>query len=397
MNGEVLLKLQSADALPALLTKYQLTLVNSFGSRPIYRLKLTGGGKVATTIKALLLEPGVLLAEPNYTHRSPEARKNNVWAFGTQEEYADQWAPQAMRLPQAHAISTGAGVRVAVLDSGIDLTHPALAGRLVPGFDFVDFDTDPSEGTDPQRAGYGHGTHVAGIIAMVAPGAQIMPLRVLDLDGVGNAWVLSEAMLHAVDPDHNPATNDGAQVINVSLGSQSRTELLKAISQLASCNIPAPGPEGDFTDPGYDGDKQRCALSKGAVVAVAAGNSGTDRLREYPAAESAYGKIAVGASTSLRTLADYSNFGSWVDLAAPGDKITSTFAGGTYATWSGTSMASPMVAGTAALVRAALPGMNSRAVVDRIDNTTSLLCKTKLRQVDPLAALTNANATGKCR
>ena len=390
--GEVLMKLQSTSGLPALLTKYQLTLQSSFGARPIYRVKVAAGASAKNTAAALAQEPGVLLAEENVEHQAPEERKNNPWLFGTSEEYVAQWAPTAMRLPEAHAISTGVGTRVAVLDSGVELTHPALAGKLLPGFDFVDFDTDPSEGGTSASPGWGHGTHVAGLVALAAPGAKIMPVRVLDPDGFGNAWVLAEALLYAVNPDGNPATDDGAHVINMSLGTISPTKLFYSMSALISCTIvaAAPGePMLDFSDPGYDGDKQRCANSKGAVIAAASGNDGTDRIREYPAAESAHGKLSIGASTSVRRLASFSNFGSKVDVAAPGEGITSTMAGGAYATWSGTSMATPLAAGTAALLRSRFPAWTPDDIVDRIDRTTSSLCRTDLRQIDAAAALTN--------
>lgn len=94
-----------------------------------------------------------------------------------------------------------AGVTVAVLDTGVDPNHPAFAGRLALGFDFVDFDADPrEEGVAGVHAGYGHGTHVTGLIALVAPDAKIMPVRVLDQDGVGNIWVLAEGLLYASIP-----------------------------------------------------------------------------------------------------------------------------------------------------------------------------------------------------
>jgi len=390
LPGELLLQLRSASALPALQSTYHLSLLKQFGSRPIYRLKVTDGTPVKTLVKALKLETQVLFAEPNHRHQDPESRKNNPWAFGTEAEYIAQWFPAAMRLSEAQALSLGAGVRVAVLDTGVDLAHPALAGRLLPGFDFVDFDSDPSEAGSDANPSFGHGTHVAGLVALVAPGAKIMPLRVLDPDGMGNAWVLSEALLYAIDPDGNPATDDGAQVVNMSLGSLSPTDIFRSAAQLASCNIPPQaGPGVDFTDPGYDGDKQRCASSKGAVMAVAAGNDGSSKLREYPAAESAYGKLAVTSGTPDSRLADFSNTGSWIDLAAPGQQITSAFPGNRYATWSGTSMSAPLVAGTAALARSALPNLTAKDLARRIADTTSRLCGTRMRTVDAAAAITN--------
>jgi subtilisin family serine protease len=394
--GEVLVHLQRADALPALLGAYRLTLQAQFGARPIFRLKaIDPAANMKDIVARLLLDPVVVSAEPNYLHQTPEARKNNVWAIGTADPvaYAQQWAPGAIRLGQAQQSATGAGVRIAVLDTGVDAQHPALAGRLMPGRDFVDGDNEPAEVGTPADLGFGHGTHVAGLIALAAPGARIMPLRVLDPAGQGNAWVLLEALLYAVDPDGNPGTDDGAHVINMSLGSLGRTQLFDAIAMLVSCTPPDPAEAKNFDDPGFNVDRQRCTVSNGAVMAVAAGNQGSKSVREYPAAESAYGKIAVGASTAAHTLASFSNSGSWIDLAAPGEQIISSVPGPAYATWSGTSMAAPLVAGTVALVREyAGSTLTSRDIVRRVVRATSAMCGTPLRQLDAAAAVTNTPA-----
>ena len=393
MPGEVLVKLTSADALGALLIKHQLTKADQFGARPIFRLKLIGVADLHAKIDALIAEPTVLIAEPNFVHQSPEARRgNNAWAIGTESAYVAQWAPSALHLAAAQALTTGAGMRVAVLDTGIDGGHPLFAGRLLPGFDFVDFDSDPSEVGDHQNnPSFGHGTHVAGLIALVAPGAKIMPLRVLDANGQGNAWVLAEALLYAVDPDGNPASDDGAHVINLSLGSLGRTQILDTIGRLATCSIPpvVVTPKDDLADPGYNGDRARCAASAGAVVVAAAGNDASDALREYPAAEGVYGLVAVGASTSASRLASFSNFGGWIDFAAPGEGITSSVPGGGYGTWSGTSMAAPLAAGTAVLVRALNPGLSPRDVAKRLATTSGNLCGTQMRRLDAEAAVKN--------
>jgi thermitase len=393
LAGEILVRLTSTSALPPLLARHQLSLAGQFGSRPIYRLKVVGAADVNDKIAALELERSVIQAEPNNVHRSPEARRMSGWAIGTPAEFAAQWAPTALRLPDAHALSSGAGVRVAVLDTGVDRTHPMLAARLLPGFDFVDFDTDPSEvGNTLLNPSFGHGTHVAGIVAMVAPKATILPLRVLDADGAGNAWVLAEAMLYAVDPDANPATDDGAKVINLSLGSTSRTRLLDSIAQLTACAIPAVAvkPIDDYSDPGYNADKARCAALGGAVIVAAAGNDGSDEIRQYPAAEGAYGLLSVGASTRTSRLATFSNFGAKVDIAAPGEGITSSVPDGGLGTWSGTSMAAPMVAGAAALLRAREPGLAARDAAEHLVLTSAALCGTQLRRVDPVAAMGGA-------
>lgn len=390
MPGEILVKLRSSAALAPLLAKYPVTLIDRFGSRPIYRLKVIGSAKVKDVLLAFALEPDVMLAETNRTHRSPEARKNIPWAIGSESIYMAQWAPQAMRLAEAQQRSLGAGVTVAVLDTGVDRNHPLLKDRLTQGFDFVDFDNDPSEVGSPAQAGFGHGTHVAGLVAMVAPLAHIMPLRVLDADGVGNAWVLAEALLYAVDPDGNPATDDGAQVINLSLGSLQRTRLIDTIAQIVGCAAAVPDdPIGDRSDPGYADDEERCTGRVGAVVVAAAGNDGSNGVKEYPAAEGTYGLLSVAASTAGKRLAAFTNFGSWVDLAAPGEGITSALPGGGYATWSGTSMASPLTAGTAALLRAAQPGMPATDLVRRLKRASAMLCGTNLRQLDAAAALSD--------
>jgi subtilisin family serine protease len=389
--GEILVKLRSASALGPLLTKHQLTLAAGFGARPMYRLKVTGNADVHAKIDALRAELDVLIAEPNVVHQSPEARKNHAWAIGTESEYKAQWAPAAMRLAQAQALTTGTGVRVAVLDTGIDRKHPVFAGRLLKGYDFVDGDTDPTEMGSKADAAYGHGTHVAGLIALVAPGAKIMPLRVLDPAGKGDAWVIAQAILYAVDPDGNPATNDGAKVVNLSLGSTSRTEMLDAVVKLSACSIPAVNtPTEDYSDPGYNDDKARCLAFNGTVVVAAAGNDGSKSVKQYPAAEGAYGLFAVTASTADWVLASFANYGSWVDVAAPGEGITSSVPGGGYGVWSGTSMAAPLAAGTAALVRSLKPKMKAVDVAKRIVRASATLCGgAKQRVVDAAAAVTN--------
>jgi subtilisin family serine protease len=242
-------------------------------------------------------------------------------------------------------------------------------------------------------AGWGHGTHVAGLVAMAAPAARIMPLRVLDAEGAGNVWVLAEALLHAVDPDHNPATADGATVINLSLGTLTRTRLLDAVSTLATCGVPEPKDKiNDQTDAGYNDDKTRCALAGGAVIVAAAGNDASATVREYPAAEGVYGLVAVTASTAERRLASFANSGNWIHVASPGDGLTSTFPGTAYATWSGTSMATALTSGVVALLRSHDGALNPVDVVRRLARTSVPLCGAKVGQVDAATALGMAPA-----
>jgi subtilisin family serine protease len=221
---------------------------------------------------------------------------------------------------------------------------------------------------------------------------MIMPLRVLDTSGRGNTWVLAEALLYAVDPDGNPGTDDGAHIINLSLGSTSPTHILGTIAKLVTCEVADVNEDQDdeHSDAGYKGDKDRCGSSSGVVIVAAAGNDATDAVRQYPAAEGVRGLLPVAASNADSRLASFSNFGSWIHIAAPGEGITSSVPGGGYGTWSGTSMAAPLVAGTAALVRALNPGMTPQAVAKRFKLRSSALCGAALRQIDAAAALQDA-------
>jgi subtilisin family serine protease len=411
VDGEIIVRLRDDGEIAPLLVKHRLSLTGRFGARPIYRLKVIGAADLKAKIDALRGEFVVRSAEPNATYEGLEPDKNVAWAIGEPQPFAAQWAAQAIHLAEAHRISTGAGMRVAVLDTGVDRQHPALAGKLLPGFDFVDFDTDPSEGGGPAHRSWGHGTHVAGLVALVAPDARIMPLRILDADGAGNLWVLGEAMLHAVDPDGNPATDDGAHVINLSLSSLAKTDLFKTVATLVSCRKHGLGGKKDSDEDDKDdaddaedagaghgasaADKQRCSGFGGAVVVAAAGNRGSDKLREYPAAESSPALLSVAASSAGGWLADFSNSGAWIKLAAPGDRTTSSVPGGGYASWSGTSMAAPIVAGAAALLRAADLSLSANQLVARLTSRGSRLCGTPLKQLDVAAALSGEAARDK--
>lgn len=381
LSGEVLVKLVDGGQLQSLLAQYSLMLLDQFGARPIYRLRANPGSDVEALVEQLASDPRVRYAEPNLMYSAPEGGRFPIWAIGGDAvTYAAQWSGGALRLPEAHMLSRGEGATVAVLDSGADAAHPALAGRLVPGFDFVDFDADPAEfGTDGD-SGYGHGTFVASLVAQVAPAARIMPIRVLDRHGAGNVWVLAEALLHAVDPDGNPATDDGAKVINLSLGTIRKTALLEDVIDVASCEA------DDENDDDAD-DRERCSAFGGAVVAIAAGNSG-DSTPHYPAAEEDQpGALAVAASAADGRLASFSTRGDWVHLAAPGELVHGAVPGGRWAVWSGTSMAAPMVAGAAALMVARYPGWKASDIASMLKSSGRVLCGTGLKQVDAAAAL----------
>jgi subtilisin family serine protease len=235
---------------------------------------------------------------------------------------------------------------VAVVDTGVQLDHPQLEENFegAPRYDFVEDDRNPTDravGLDADGDGIkdemvGHGTHVAGIVDLVAPAAKIMPLRVLDSEGRGNSFAIAKAVYYA--------KSNEADVINLSLGSSRRSAVL----------------QGAIND----------ATKGGVLVAAAAGNSDSS-APHYPAAgngltASADGLAAVTAVDKFQKKSDYANYGSWVDITAPGDGIRSTFPESIYANWSGTSMATPFVSGQAALIQARYDSLAPSDVEKRI-------------------------------
>ncbi|HYN84442.1 MAG TPA: S8 family serine peptidase, partial [Pyrinomonadaceae bacterium] len=290
----------------------------------------------------------------------------------------------------------GAGQIVAVLDTGVDRRHPALAGRLVGGRDFVDADPDPSEVGTQALGPFGHGTHVAGLVALAAPEARIMPVRVLDQNGMGDMWRLAVALAYAADPDGDPSTDDGADVINMSLASdyESRavTDIVSEITGEAGMGAVTPAP---------------VAPSRAPVIITAAGNGlpKDDELRidkeMYPAAYAGFAgspfrsMLAVGASDTADAITSWSTRGHWVRVLAPGDAITSSVPGGGYGVWKGTSMAAPLVAGQAALMRGAHPEAAPAEINDRIVQSGVAVAGPVARRADALASLTtNGWTTG---
>jgi len=327
------------------------TLVAASSGLPdTYLVAIPAGADAEALADAMHASPGVLEASANTTVNPPEVDQDRVyawrvyaWAEGTPVPTVSAYALEVIGLPAAHRLSTGSGVVVAVLDTGVQLDHPALAGALAPGRDVVDGDDvaaetangrdDDGDGTVDE--GVGHGTHVAGIVHQVAPEARIMPVRVLDDDGSGSLWAVAEGMLWAA--------SHGAQVINASFGTHGSASLLKDVVARVTAD--------------------------GVLVVGAAGNDGKDR-KMYPGA--ADGALAVAAVGPGDVASDFTNRGRWVDVVAPGETIHSAFAvpAGSWAANSGTSMAAPFVTGEAALVLSRRPAA-SPAEVSRVIRATA--------------------------
>jgi subtilisin family serine protease len=269
-------------------------------------------------------------------------------AFGAGDPLrGQQWGLSMIESDAAHSVTTGAGAVVAVVDSGVRTTHEDLQGRLVGGHDFVGNDDDPNDEN-------GHGTNVAGIVsanegngvgvASVAPGAKVMPVRVLDADGNGDTANVAKGIDWAVA--------HGADVINLSLGADG-TALFGADESFSSAI-----------------DR---ALDAGRVVVAAAGNSSAPTGCDQP---SGHGRLlCVGAVDRCGQRAFYSNYGQGLGINAPGGAaqplicpgdILSTFNGSDsdYEEEAGTSQATPHVAGAAALLVS--KGYCGSAAVERL-------------------------------
>jgi thermitase len=227
------------------------------------------------------------------------------------------YGQRIVKAPQGWNIYTGSAEGViAILDTGVNLNHPEFTGRLLPGYDFINEDSDPSDD-------HGHGTHVAGIAAAalnnatgaagICPGCAILPVKVLDSGNKGTWGTVAAGIYYAVD--------QGARVINLSLGASVSSRTLERAIQYAEAHD--------------------------VIVVAAAGNAASTEPF-YPAALPYV--IAVGATTDQDVLWPLSNTGEYIDLTAPGHRIYSTFLSPEYAYMSGTSMATPFVSGLAGLL-----------------------------------------------
>lgn len=248
-----------------------------------------------------------------------------------------QWGPSKIEADYAWNTTIGdSSVLVAVIDTGIDWNHPDLASNYVTlGYDWVNDDLNPMDDN-------GHGTHCAGIIGAVLDNsvgmaglAQVRIMAEKGLDEVGTGWEsdLANAIGHAVD--------QGAVILNLSWGSYEESALIH--------------------------DAVMYAHEVGVLVVASAGNDAVSQ-KQYPAAFDEV--VAVSATSQYDSRASWSNFGQWVEVAAPGVSIYSTILNGHYGYKSGTSMSAPHVAGVAALITSQFPNAGPDWVRFQLRNTT---------------------------
>jgi subtilisin family serine protease len=336
-------------------------------------------GEIDTAAQELTRQRAVRYVEPNYIVRATRVPNDHMfgdqWALRNVGQYGGKVGAD-VHATDAWDLTTGANVTVAVIDTGVDYTHPDLAPNIWTN------PADPPNGVDDDHNGFvddthgvnfvsensnpmddsGHGTHVAGIIgakgnnttgiAGVNWDTQLMPLKFLDKNGQGNTADAANAIDYAV--------GHGARVINASWGGPAFSQALYQAIRRAS--------------------------DRGALFVAAAGNNGqnADVKPDYPAAFDLPNVISVAATDSSDGLADFSNYGATsVDLAAPGDDIQSTVPKATdasgYASFSGTSMATPFVTGAAALYLSRYPQASAdqarAAILQNVDKLPTLAGK----------------------
>jgi thermitase len=326
---EVLVKFRDRAAAAAAHARLNATVREELVQIGVSVVKLPAGMTPERAVEFYARLPEVEFAEPNFLSRAIHIPNDTSWS--------SQYGPTKLRCEQAWDIQKGdANVVIAIVDTGVDKKHNDLQAKLVAGWDFVGNDNDPDDGN-------GHGTHCAGIAAAVTDNAlgiagvaircSVMPIRVLDNFGFGSNSNIANGI--------NWAADNGAKVVSLSLGGTAKSSALEQAVNYA--------------------------WGKGVVVVAAAGNNG-NTTKFYPAA---YGNcIAVAATDRNDARASFSTHGSWVDVAAPGVGIYSTYDGNGYRSLDGTSMACPHVAGLAGLIWSHVgPYATNTSVRERIQYT----------------------------
>jgi thermitase len=276
--------------------------------------------------------PDVIYAEPNYIYLQNQIDFPNDQLY--REQY--QWNLPVIQTEAGWDVTRGdEKIIIAVVDTGVDLNHPDLRNRLTKGYNVLEDNDYPDDDN-------GHGTHVAGIIASETNNREgvagmtwynkIMPIKAMGAEGYGTTFDIARGIIWAVD--------NGADVINLSLGNYQPSSFME--------------------------EAVKYAYKRNAVIISAAGNDNSSQP-SFPAAYPEVLGVSAVSYTGLR--APFSNYGDYIDVSAPGVQIPSTYFNQQYAALSGTSMASPHVAGLAGLILSANPELTNQEVMDIIKNT----------------------------
>jgi thermitase len=301
--------------------------------------------KNAKEMMAYFQSYGVRYAEPHFLYITNDNGMSSTASNGTTEQgfipndvlYSRyQWNLPQIETPEGWNVTRGnKDVIVAVVDTGVDIEHPDLKPNTIEGLNLV------NEGQAPMDD-VGHGTHVAGVISALINNNEgvagmtwhnpVMPIKALDHTGAGSTYTVAQGIIWATD--------HGAKVINMSLG--------------------------NYADARFLHDAVRYAFDHDVVLIAASGNDNT----EQPGYPAAYPEVfAVAATDSKQQKASFSNYGDYIDAAAPGVSIASTYPNNQYAALSGTSMASPHVSALAALIRSVNPALRNTDVMEIMRRT----------------------------
>lgn len=330
--GQVIVELPPGFTIEQFHTRYATSTIEEIAGRRFYLVTIPAGTDEASFVTLLRTDLDVASADLNTFAEdvNPEGSTQSIFLSITQAAYLSDVPFNSVNPLAPQSAVSGSGVVAAVLDSGVDAGHPQLVGRVVAGgVDFIDQDTDPADtgdGVDNNSNGaidetVGHGTLVAGIIARVAPGAGILPVRVLGSDGESTTFALAQGLFFAMDA--------GADVINASLGVSADPAILRSAAAEAQ--------------------------ARKVLIIAAAGNDDRTEPARSPALLREAGVVGVAATTTAGVRASFSNFGSWVSISAPGVAVGSLTPGGGYGSASGTSFAAPFITGAAALLREVCP------------------------------------------
>lgn len=332
--GELVIGLEAGYPVDSINMEYGTVDVQHLPQLDVFLLNTTIPIGLDSLAELMAEDPNVLFCHPNYTV-DPLGPVQGTLPFGDLtggSEYFNQPASSLLDLPSAHGAAMGEGVTVGIIDGGVDVFHPLLEGNAVSGWDYVDDDSLAHD--ELGGANSGHGTFVAGVLHLVAPEATIRGYRVTNLAGHGNGYIVAEAILQAVE--------DGCDIINISLQMMAEHRAIAGAIQYAENHN---------------------------VLTVVAGGNWNEDMPCYPASDP--NALTVAAVDSVLHLADFSNFGDYIDICAPGTSIYSTFVDSTFAWWGGTSFATPFVSGQAALLRSAVQSLTNEETRSLILNTAT--------------------------
>lgn len=352
--GEAIVKFRDGEVPVDIPGAEHIEAVGAVPGAHVYRL--TGGRYTTAAVSSLEADPRVEYVEPRYVYRTLEY-------YPPGEDFGDMYGLKKIQAPAAWDKARGRkDVVVAVVDTGVDYRHPDLAGVVVKGPDLSNRDADSMDD-------HGHGTHVAGTIGAIANGrgivgvafgVKILGVKVLSAKGSGSQDTIAKGIMASVE--------NGAKVVNLSLGGPDSRTLREAIAK---------------------------ATKAGVLCVAAAGNDG-DTNPDYPGANP--DALGVGSSDSGDRRSSFSNYGTTVDIAAPGSSIYSLGLNGGYRKLSGTSMATPHVAGAAALLLSKRPGLTVaqlRRLLETTGDPVSGFTKTpSVKRLNLASALTALDTLG---